>query len=188
MTQAEFPTPPRRINNTFIRRIGLTLTVLGMFVFVLGAVPGWFGLDNSQSVGFVQVAVFSVGLLMICLGGSYTLGSLWPRHWRSIPADIGLRVAWSGWVLAVVSAMADVFGLGTRPLAVSFTFFGYWQARGVMIGQAMMFIGFVMMIPFQKEFPPEPIDHGTNEDFQEADSNTEVEAKEHKISIVIDSD
>ncbi len=185
MTQAEFPKPPRRINNTFLRRLGLTLTVLGMFVFTLGAVPDWYGLDNSQAVGFVQVVVFSGGLLLICLGGSYTLGSLWPRHWRSIPADIGLRLAWSGWVFAVVSALADVFGLGTRPLAVSFTFFGFWQARGVMIGEVIMFIGFIMMIPFQKNFPPEPSEHDGEES---PESLSEEGDQESQISIMIDSD
>jgi hypothetical protein len=187
MTQTEFPKPPRRINNVFIRRLGLTLTVLGMFIFTLGAVPGWYGLDNSEAVGFVQVVVFSAGLLMICLGGSYTLGSLWPRHWRSIPADLGLRLTWSGWVFAVVSAMADVLGLGTRPLSVSFTFFGFWQARGVMIGEAVMFIGFVMMIPFHKEFPPEPGEHSEEETNQAIQSAAE-EQPEKKVSIVIEND
>jgi len=181
MTQAEFPKPPRRINNVFIRRFGITLTILGMAVFTVGAMPGWFGLDISEAVGFIQVAVFSGGLLMICIGGSYTLGSLWPRHWRSIPADIGLRLAWSGWVFAVVSALADVFGLGTRPLAVSFTFFGPWQARGVMIGEAIMLIGFVLMIPFQKEFPPDPDEEDTSSEIGET-------PEESKIKIMIDSD
>lgn len=185
MTHAEFPKPPRRINNTFTRRVGLALTILGMLVFTLGAVPGWFGLDNSQAVGFVQVVVISGGLLMICLGGTYTLGSLWPRHWRSIPADIGLRLAWSGWVFAAVSALADIFGLGTRPLAVSFTFFGFWQARGVMIGEAVMFIGFFMMIPFQKEFPPDPSEQVKEEISAEAGEEAE---QQDKVSIVMDTD
>jgi hypothetical protein len=185
MTQTEFPKPPRRINNTLIRRFGLTLTVLGMFVFTLGAVPGWFGLDNSEAVGFVQVGVLSFGLLLICLGGSYTLGSLWPRHWRSIAADIGLRLAWSGWVFAVVSALADVFGLGTRPLPISFTFFGFWQARGVIIGEVVMFIGFAMMIPFQKEFPPQPVEK--SEENLPA-NQTEDPEPSNQISITIDSD
>lgn len=157
MTEQENTTSfSRRINTIFIRRTGLVLTGLGMLIFLLGAVPGWFGLDNSEAVGFVQVGVFSLGLLLICLGGSFALGSLWPRHWRSIAADIGLRVAWSGWVLAVIAAMADVFGLGTRPLSISFTFFGPWQAFGVMVGQVVILVGFLMMIPYQKEFPPPP--------------------------------
>jgi hypothetical protein len=156
MTENKLPQGPRKINNTFIRRIGLACTGLGLMVFVLGAKPDWFGLDISETIGFVQIGVFSFGLLLLCLGGTLTLSSLWPPHWRSIPADIGLRLAWSGLVLAVISGMADVIGLGTRPLSTSFTFFGHWQARGVLIGQIIMFIGFVMMIPMQTEYPPRP--------------------------------
>jgi hypothetical protein len=43
--------------------------------------------------------------------------------------------------------MADVFGLGTRPLP-SVPFFGYWQGTGVLIGEIVIVIGFVMMAPF----------------------------------------
>ena len=146
---------PRLLNNAFSRRFGVITTAVGLLLFILGAVPQLFGLDNSVAIGFVQIVVFTFGLLLICIGGSFALNSLWPRHWRSIPADIGLRVAWSGWVMAAVAAMADIIGLGTRPLATSYIFYGFWQARGVLIGEILIFIGFFMMIPFQKEFPPE---------------------------------
>ncbi|MBN2044788.1 MAG: hypothetical protein JW757_07200 [Anaerolineales bacterium] len=147
---------PKPINNTFSRRFGLTVTGIGFFLFLLGSVPQLFGLDNSEAVGFVQVGVFTIGLLVLCLGGTITLNSLWPKHWRSLAADIGLRVAWSGWVLAGVSGMADLLGLGTSPLAAGFIYFGFWQARGVIIGEVVIFIGFLMMIPYKRDFPPAP--------------------------------
>ena len=156
-------TPPRPINHTFNRRLGLILTGIGLVFFLLGAVPNVFGLDNSEAVGFVQVGVFTIGLLLICLGGSFALGSLWPDHWRSIAADFGLRIAWSGWVLAAISALADIVGLGTQPLSTSYTFFGFWQARGVLIGEGLIFVGFALMIPFKKDFPPRPADPETEE-------------------------
>ena len=181
MTDTNLPQPTKKINNTHIRRFGLVLTSLGLLVSLLGAEPGWFGLDNSEAVGFVQVGVISLGLLLICLGGSLALDSLWPSYWRSISADIGLRIAWSGLILAMVAAMADVFGLGTRPLATSFTFFGPWQARGVMIGEILILVGFFMMIPFNQEVPPPP----TEEDIEEA---LDEDEEESNISIVIDED
>jgi hypothetical protein len=152
--QPEFT--PKPINNTFIRRFGLIATGVGLILFLIGSMPQLFGLDISEAVGFVQVGVFTIGLLLITLGGSYALNSLWPRHWRSIAADIGLRVAWSGWVLAGVSALADILGLGTSPLIVTHTYFGYWQARGVLLGEAVIFIGFLLMIPYKRDFPPPP--------------------------------
>lgn len=178
MTETQKPAPSRRINNVFFRRLGLTLTGLGIVVFLVGAVPNWFGLDISQAVGFVQVGVFSGGLLLICLGGTFALNSLWPSHWRSIFADIGLRVAWTGWVFAISAALADVFGLGTRPLTTSYTFFGPWQALGVMIGEGIMFLGFLMMVPYQKEFPPLP--------GEEPETEEEIEEAKPKPTIVID--
>lgn len=187
MTELNQTSPNRRLNNLFVRRTGLVLTGLGMLIFLLGAVPGWFGLDNSEAVGFVQVGVFSFGLMLICLGGSLALGSLWPRHWRSIAADIGLRVAWSGWVLAAIAAMADVFGLGTRPLSISFTFFGHWQALGVMIGEAVILIGFLMMIPYQKEFPPPPGEQLAEDEPDEEipTDDYEIEPEEEKKPVIV---
>jgi hypothetical protein len=146
-----------------------------LIVFLIGAVPQWFGLDNSSAVGPVQVGVFSFGLILITYGGTLTLGSLWPPYWRSIAADIGSRLAWTGLVMALASSLADVFGLGTRPLAYTTTFFGYWQARGVVIGQIVIGIGLVLMIPFQRGFPPPP----------EPEEDEEAEEKP-KIEITID--
>ncbi|MEN8242025.1 MAG: hypothetical protein ABFS17_08905 [Chloroflexota bacterium] len=154
-TQDNLPTPPL-INHVAARRFGIGITLFGLVVFLIGAVPQWFGLDNSSAVGPMQVGVFSIGLVMITFGGTLTLGSLWPPYWRSISADIGSRLAWTGLVIALAASLADIFGLGTRPLAYTTTFFGYWQARGVLIGQLVIGIGLLLMIPFKGSFPPPP--------------------------------
>lgn len=159
---------PQPIDNTFNRHFGLTITGIGFVLFLLGSVPQLFGLDNSEAVGFVQVGVFTIGLMLICLGGTYALNSLWPKHWRSLAADIGVRVAWSGWVLAGVSGLADLLGLGTSPLAAGYTYFGFWQARGVLIGEAVIFIGFLMMIPYKRDFPPPPGETGDGDEEKES--------------------
>lgn len=129
------------------RRIGMGITVLGALVFLLGAAPGAVGLDRSEVVGFVQISVFTFGLGLICLGGYLSLDALWNGRRKSIAAEIGARVVGTGYVISLASGMADVFGLGTRPLP-SLPFFGYWQARGVLIGQAVIVVGFLMMIPY----------------------------------------
>lgn len=121
----------RKQNRVTLRRFGIGLTLLGLLVFAFGAEPSFFGLDRSDAVGFIQVGVFTFGLFLLCLGGSFSLVSLWPDNWKSISADIGLRLAWTGFVIAMAAGMADIFGLGTRSIATSTTFFGYWQARGV---------------------------------------------------------
>jgi hypothetical protein len=131
-------------------RLGLIITALGFFVFVVGAKPAWFGWDNSPVVGFIQVAVLLVGLGILCVGGYLGLLALWKGRERSIAADIGMRLVATGYVVSVFAGMADVFGMGTQTLP-DVPFFGPLQARGIIIGQALIAIGFVLMIPFRRK-------------------------------------
>jgi hypothetical protein len=128
-------------------RFSLIALGVGLFVFVVGAKPGWFGWDRSPIVGFIQISVFLVGLAFICLGGYVGLIALWGKEQRSIVADIGLRLISTGYVIAVFAGMADVFGMGSQPLP-GVPYFGPWQSGGVLIGQAMIAVGFLMMIPY----------------------------------------
>ena len=130
-------------------RTGLAITLIGLFVFVVGAKPNWFGWDRSPVVGFVQIAVFLIGLGIICLGGWVGLTALWNGRPRTIVADIGLRLVGTGFVVSTFSGMADVFGMGSQPLP-GVPYFGPWQATGVLIGQVVIAIGFLMMIPYRK--------------------------------------
>lgn len=128
-------------------RFSLISLGIGLFVFVVGAKPGWFGWDRSPIVGFIQISVFLIGLALICLGGYVGLVALWGKEQRSIVADIGLRLISTGYVIAVFTGMADVFGMGSQPLP-GVPYFGPWQSGGVLIGQVTIAIGFLMMIPY----------------------------------------
>jgi len=128
-------------------RFSLITSVIGLFVFIVGAKPNWFGWDRSPVVGFIQIAVFLIGLALICLGGYVGLVALWGREQRSILADIGLRLVGTGYVIAVFTGMADIFGLGSQPLPMV-PYFGPWQAGGVLIGQTIIAIGFLLTVPY----------------------------------------
>lgn len=132
-------------------RTGLTVTLFGLFVFMVGAKPNWFGWDRSPVVGFVQIAVFLVGLAMICVGGYTGLLALWKGSQRTIAADIGLRLVSTGYVVAVFAGMADVFGMGSHFLP-GVPYFGPWQAGGVLIGEIVIAIGFLMLIPYRSHY------------------------------------
>ncbi len=141
--------PTRRITYSRRRvRIGLTLTLIGFVVFLIGAVPGLFGLDRSPIIGFVQIAVFLVGLAIMCIGGYTCMMALWKDRIPSIAADIGVRMVATGYVVAVFAGMADVFGLGSHSLP-KVPYFGGWQARGVEIGELVIAIGFLLLLPYQ---------------------------------------
>ncbi|MDK1029631.1 MAG: hypothetical protein QGM50_12635 [Anaerolineae bacterium] len=129
-------------------RIGLFTTLLGFFIFIVGAKPDWLGWDRSPVVGFVQIAVFLVGLAIICLGGYIGLLALWAGNQRSIPADIGMRLVSTGYVICVFTGMADIFGMGAHPLP-EVPYFGPIQAIGVALGEIVIGIGFLLMIPYK---------------------------------------
>jgi uncharacterized membrane protein (DUF485 family) len=143
-SEADLPSIPRNPVQT-----GLITTLIGLLIFTMGAKPEWFGLDRSPVVGFVQIAVFLIGLAVICMGGYVGLIALWGDDERSIAADIGLRLVATGYVMAVFTGMADVFGMGTQPLP-GVPFFGPLQALGMEIGQGMILLGFILTIPLTR--------------------------------------
>jgi hypothetical protein len=136
-------------------RYGLIVVILGLLVFILGTAPGVFGLDRSRVTGFVQITVFLVGLAMICLGGYLTLNALWNGRVKTISADIGYRLVATGYVISVASGMADVFGFGSHGFP-NIPYFGPLQAFGVMIGEIVIAVGFVLLIPLPEKHPRQP--------------------------------
>jgi hypothetical protein len=139
---------PLRKNGDGRRRsiTGMGIAVVGFFVFILGTSPELFGLDRSPVIGFVQITVFLIGLAIICIGGYLTLMSLWIGKKRTLAADIGLRLIATGYVIAVASGMADVFGFGSQPWP-QVPSFGRWQSRGVLAGEIVIAIGFLLLLP-----------------------------------------
>jgi len=129
-------------------RFSLISVSLGMLIFAIGAKPNWFGWERTPIVGFIQIIVFLVGLALICIGGFFGLSALWGKEQRSIIADIGLRLVATGYVISVFAGLADVFGMGTQAVPKT-PYFGPWQAGGVLMGQFVIAIGFLMVIPYQ---------------------------------------
>lgn len=144
-------TTPRDDNTSTPRiRVSLSITILGLFIFTIGAKPGWFNWDRSPVVGFVQITVFLAGLIIICLGGYIGLLTLWWRYERTIISDIGVRLIGTGYVVAVFAGLADIFGMGSQPFPQA-PYFGPWQALGVLIGQGIIALGFLLLIPFHAQ-------------------------------------
>jgi hypothetical protein len=138
--------PGFRISNLRIR-LSLICVALGLFIFVVGTKPNWFGGERMPMVGFIQIVIFLFGLALICAGGYVGLSALWGKDQRSIIADIGSRLIGTGYVIAVFAGMADVFGMGAQTLPDN-PYFGPLQASGVLIGQFVIAVGFLMLIPY----------------------------------------
>jgi hypothetical protein len=142
----------RKTNGSFRIRVGLGVTILGFIIYLLGAEPGIFLMDRSPVVGFVQIATFLVGLGFICLGGYISLAALWNGAPKSIASDIGLRLVSTGYVIAVACGMADVFGFGSNNYP-QIPIFGVYQKIGVIIGDVVIAVGLLMLVPFKKPKP-----------------------------------
>jgi hypothetical protein len=152
MTTLENPTPtpesfPAGFPSRIRVRFGLLVTLIGLLTFLVGTSPELFGLDRSPVVGFVQISVFLVGLATICIGGYIGMMAFWRNGERTIAAEIGSRLVATGYVVAVFSGMADVFGFGTQ-MPPMVPVFGPLQAIGVQIGECLIVIGFLLLIPF----------------------------------------
>jgi len=130
-------------------RFSLVFTIFGYLVFLLGARPGIFGLDRSRVIGFVQIAVFLIGLAIMSIGSYLTLKTFWPAGSTSLLADFGSRFISTGYVICIFTALADVFGLGSHPLPN--VFFGPYQARGVEAGMIIIGIGLLMSIRYHRK-------------------------------------
>ena len=140
------------VNGFPLRRIqfGLVTAVGGFLIFMVGIKPEYFGLDRSPVIGFVQIAVMLTGLALVCIGGTTALRGLWKGRRPSIAAEIGIRIIATGYIIAVFSGLADIFGLGSHPYPEFTPYFGDWQARGVQIAEGFIAVGFLMMIPYTR--------------------------------------
>ena len=140
---------------------GLAVTFGGFLIFLIGCHLHIIGMGRSPLISVVQTAVFEIGLLVICLGGYINTVALWRGKPFSIPADIGLRLVGTGYVISFFTGFADVFGLGSHK-PPNIPFFGPFQALGVMLGEVFIAIGFLMLIPLfyrlSQQNPPETLD------------------------------
>ena len=148
--------PNNNINQTEngfpLRRIqfGLTIALGGFLIFLVGIKPELFQLDRSPVLGFIQIAVMLVGLGLICVGGFIGTRGLWKDQRPSVAAELGMRIISTGYIIAVFSGLADIFGLGSHPYPDLTPYFGIWQARGVQIAESFIAIGMLMMLPYSR--------------------------------------
>ena len=126
-------------------RIGLVIVLAGFLIFILGIDPSLVSQDRSPVTGFVQLAIFLFGLGFICLGGYIAMNATWNGTQKTILADIGWRVVSTGYVVTLASGMADVFGFGSQ-LVPRIPYFGPKLAIGVMIGEGIIAIGFILFM------------------------------------------
>ena len=148
MAPTSFPRHPRWL--IFF----LLIDFLGLLLFLLGLQPGFFGLDRSPVMGYLQVIVvlFGLGLVAVC---TYSIESLLRPLGQpvTIREDIGIRLSATGYLLFAVSSMSDLIGLGSHPLPGA-PFVGLLQSIGLLIGTGVIVLGFGMYHPSKSKIHP----------------------------------
>lgn len=138
------------MNNNGLKRIESTVSiilfVLGLILIILAMAAEVLGLDLTPGFGMVQMFELLLGLTLLTLAGYMRIHRSRPANVpRSLQADIGVRLGATGLVLAYVSGLADLIGIGTH-VDPSFDrpFVGPLQLGGLLIGILMITAGLLL--------------------------------------------
>ncbi|NLG41474.1 MAG: hypothetical protein GX544_07195 [Chloroflexi bacterium] len=133
-------------------RAGLTLTLLGLLVLIVGLRPDLFGLDRGLYIGFTQIIMILIGIASLTIGANSAFNAFWSCTNKTLLADIGARLIMTGYVICAFTALADAFGFGTNPPPE--VILGALQSRGVVIGLIVILAGLLMKIRWHADRRP----------------------------------
>lgn len=123
-------------------RFSVALVVAGFFVFVIGVFPDIIRLNITPGFGVLQIITFLFGIGLMALGGYvYTYATRHRDREHRLRHEVGGRLIGTGYVLCIVSAIADIIGIGSHNIPESAPFFGLWQSGGVLLGVLIITLG-----------------------------------------------
>ncbi|MGH2538558.1 MAG: hypothetical protein ACRDHL_14305, partial [Candidatus Promineifilaceae bacterium] len=140
----------RHMNRDFLLAVegaaSLILFILGTALTTLSLGAEMLALNLTPGFGVVQMVQLLLGLTCLSLAGYLRIHSLRPPGTpRSLQADIGVRLGATGLVLAYVSGLADLIGIGTH-IEPEFArpYVGPLQLSGLIIGVLMLTAGLLL--------------------------------------------
>lgn len=132
------------------RQVGAALLGVGLAVALLGAKPEWFRLSLSPAIGLIQLLTLLFGLGLAALGAYLRLLAAWHADGvLPLRADLGVRIAATGYILIAVAALADILGFGSHPNPKE-AYFGPWQRWGMGVGFGVLVAGFLLALPWRR--------------------------------------
>jgi hypothetical protein len=123
------------------------LMLLALFVYLDNRANWLRPLNQTLKEVNLEILVVLVSLTLMGVGGVYGFAHIWKGKPKSIPYDIGLRLVATGYMVSFLSALADYTGLGSHH---TMPYFGPLQTAGVYLGEAVIAIGFLLMLLSQK--------------------------------------
>lgn len=123
----------------------MTITLLGLFTFMIGLEPDLLALDRSPVVGFVQIGVWLFGLGLLLIGAYGAVRVIRNGRSNSLRADIGVRLIATGYVAAAVASLADFLSIGSQHMPN--IYFGPVQTLGLVLGVVTSLAGVLLYWP-----------------------------------------
>jgi len=130
-------------------RAWMLVSLLGLLFFLIGINPGFFELDRSQVIGFLQIGLWCIGLTLFMFGMYSMIRNYRGSQPNTLLSDVGVRLAATGLVLAVTASYADFLGIGSHERSV--LLFGPLQVIGLTAGIVISLIGLALYWPWQRK-------------------------------------
>jgi hypothetical protein len=130
-----------------IRKIVIVLlTALGILLTILALAADYLGLDITPGFGVIQTVALLAGITLLTMAAFSYLHAQRPQDApKSLQAEIATRLIATGLVLAYVTALSDLIGIGTHvDPQFSRPFVGPLQVGGVVIGLVLIILGLLL--------------------------------------------
>ena len=134
---------PTKNSRLILGALLVLLILLGLFVFLFNQATRLGKLTSYPIASHLEVFVLLAGLAVLGGGGVWGLSSFWKSRPKSFAYDIGLRLVLMGDLVGLISGLADYIGIGAHHIL---PYFGPLQTAGVFLGEALMAVGFILMV------------------------------------------
>ena len=116
-----------------IAQFGIALGALGTMLTFMGLFPGVTGLPPASGIGIVQIVTILAGFVLLITGALiYVKFTFYMGKQANLAQQIGVRLALTGLLFAVMMGMADIVGFGSHLRSDQVEpLFGILQAIGI---------------------------------------------------------
>lgn len=116
-----------------IAQFGIALGALGTVLTFMGLFPGVTGLPPASGIGIMQIVTILVGFVLLIAGAlTYVKFTFYVSKKANLVQQIGVRLALTGLLFAVMMGMADIVGFGSHLRSDNVEpLFGVLQAVGI---------------------------------------------------------
>ena len=116
-----------------IAQFGIAVGALGTMLTFMGLFPGVTGLPPASGIGIVQIVTILIGFVLLIAGALiYVKFTFYVGKQANLAQQIGVRLALTGLLFAIMMGMADIVGFGSHLRSDGVEpLFGVLQAIGI---------------------------------------------------------